>query len=132
MSRATFATLAFVGLAGCAEGAAEETALPPFEPIYGGAGIVVLDDDLVSVVASMKGARDGEDMADYTGCVVARYALDEGYGFARHVRTNLDEEGGIWRADAVYTVSSALPDGLRTIDAEVRVADCAERDIPTV
>ena len=62
----------------------------------------------------------------------AQYALIRGYGFARHVRTNVNEEGGIWTGDAVYTISPALPRGLRTIDAEVTVADCASRDIPTV
>jgi len=42
------------------------------------------------------------------------------------------QQGGLWRADAVYTVSSALPRGSRTIDAEVTVADCTEQGIPTV
>jgi hypothetical protein len=41
-------------------------------------------------------------------------------------------EGGVRIADAVYTVSPTLPRGLQTIDAEVRVADCAELGIPTV
>jgi hypothetical protein len=48
------------------------------------------------------------------------------------VRTLVDETGGIWRADAVYTISAALPRGERTIDAEVTVANCALNGIPTV
>ena len=68
----------------------------------------------------------------YAECAAAQYALIRGYGFARHLRTNVDEEGGIWRGDAVYTISSALPRGLKTIDAEVVAADCAENGIPMV
>jgi hypothetical protein len=68
----------------------------------------------------------------YAECAAAQYALIRGYGFARHVRTNVNERGGIWRGDAVYTISPALPRGLRTIDAEVVVERCRERGIPTV
>jgi len=42
------------------------------------------------------------------------------------LRTNAQEKGGVWSADAVYTISPSLPRGLRTID------DCAEKKIPTV
>jgi len=42
------------------------------------------------------------------------------------------EEGGIWRGDAVYTISPALPDGVLKLDAEVVAADCAENGIPMV
>jgi hypothetical protein len=92
----------------------------------------LLDDDLVSFRVAMKGARNNDDVADYARCAAAQYTLIRGFGFARHVRTNVAKEGGIWRADAVYTISPALPDGLRTIDAEVTVQDCAAKRIPTV
>ena len=49
----------------------------------------------------------------------------------RHIRTLAGKEGGVWRADAVYSVSAALPGGLTMIDAEVTVEECAERGIPT-
>jgi hypothetical protein len=68
----------------------------------------------------------------YAECAAAQYALIRGYGFARHVRTNVDNQGSLWRADAVYTISPALPRGLSTIDAEVTVQNCAENGIPTV
>jgi hypothetical protein len=71
-------------------------------------------------------------VADYAACAAAQYALIRGFGFARHVRTNVDNQGGTWRGDAVYTISAALPEGLRTIDAEVTVRDCGARGIPTV
>ena len=65
-------------------------------------------------------------------CAAAGYTLIRGWGFARHLRTNVDEEAGVWRADAIYTISPALPRGLRTIDAEVVALACAEKGIPTV
>mgnify|MGYP000017658503 CR=1 FL=1 len=119
------------GLAGCApEGEAVEQA--PFKPVYRGVDTRLLDDDLVGFVVEMEGARDLGDVAAYAECAAAQYALIRGYGFARHVRTNVAQEGGLWRADAVYTISPALPRGLQTIDAEVAVGRCAEEGIPTV
>src|SRR5690606_31795227 len=78
------------------------------------------------------GTTTGAEAEDYATCVAAAYALEKQAGFARKVRVYLKEEGGVWSADAVYSVSPALPKGMRTIDAEVTVADCAERGIPTV
>lgn len=103
-----------------------------FAPEYLGIETRRLDDDLVSFLVRMKGARTNADVADYGKCAAAQYALIRGFGFARHVRTNVQEEGGLWAGDAVYTISAALPDGLQTIDAEVAVAECAETGIPTV
>ena len=103
-----------------------------FEPAYMGIETRLLDGDLVSFLVLMTGARDNEDVSDYAECAAAQYALIRGYGFARHVRTNVTEEGGLWRGDAVYTISPALPRGLSTIDAEVTVSNCAETGIPTV
>ena len=117
------------GLAACAPQGGTEA---PFAPEYLGGEVVALDGDLIAVRVAMKGARDGADIDDYTRCVAAGHTAAKGYGFLRHVRTNVDEKGGIWRADAVYTISPDLPRGLMTIDAEVAVAECAEREIPTV
>lgn len=127
-----FVTLALLGgLAGCVAGetAREDRA---FTPSYNGIETRLLEGDLVSFLVEMTGARDNQDVANYAKCAAAQYAVIRGYGFARHLRTNVNEEGGIWRGDAVYTISNALPDGLKTIDAEVVVADCKETGIPTV
>jgi len=121
---------ALAGLAACTSG--EVTGRGEFSPSYQGIQTILLDGDLVNFRVSMKGARDREDVAAYARCAAAQYALIRGYGFARHVRTNVAQEGGIWRGDAVYTISPALPEGLRTIDAEVTVRDCGEQGIPTV
>ncbi|MGO4853234.1 hypothetical protein [Phaeovulum sp. W22_SRMD_FR3] len=118
-------------LSACAEAGATAPE-KPFTPIYQGVETRLLEGNLVNFHVSMKGARNEQDAADYAKCAAAQYALIRGYGFARHVRTAVDHQGGVWRADAVYTISPALPRGLRTIDAEVAVADCAELGIPTV
>ncbi|PQO24527.1 hypothetical protein C2I36_02515 [Rhodobacteraceae bacterium WD3A24] len=119
-------------LAACAGDAGGQDREEAFAPEYMGIETRLMDGDLVNFRVAMRGARDGDDVTDYARCAAARYALIRGFGFARHIRTNVAEEGGIWRADAVYTISPALPRGLRTIDAEVTVADCEERGIPTV
>ena len=103
-----------------------------FTPLYEGVETRLLDGDLVNFFVTMRGARGAEDVDSYAQCVAAQYALIRGYGFARHLRTNVTEEGGLWRGDAVYTISAALPPGLKTIDAEVVALACAENGIPMV
>ncbi|WP_093927224.1 hypothetical protein [Sulfitobacter dubius] len=103
-----------------------------FIPDYKGVETQLLDGDLVQFNVAMTKALSNQDVSDYAECAAAQYTLIRGYGFARHVRTNVTEEGGIWRADAVYTISPSLPKGLKTIDAEVTAFQCAERGIPTV
>jgi hypothetical protein len=117
-------------LAGCAP--EEPAARGDFNPVYQGIETRLLDGDLVSFRVAMQGARDETDVEAYGRCAAAQYALIRGAGFARHVRTNVDKTGGVWRGDAVYTISAALPIGLRTIDAEVTVRDCAALGIPTI
>ena len=104
----------------------------PFDPAYEGIETRLLAGDLVNFHVKMRGARDNQDVSAYAECAAAQYTLIRGYGFARHVRTNVVEQGGHWQADAVYTISAALPDGAQTIDAEVVAAACAENGIPTV
>ena len=117
-------------LAGCTPTSADQAA--DFKPDYQGVKTSLLEGDLVQFHVSMSGAREGEDVDNYAECAAAQYALIRGYGFARHLRTNLKQEGGVWAADAVYTISPSLPRGLRTIDAEVVVANCEANGIPTV
>lgn len=114
-----------------ARGGAEPS--PPLSPeSYLGVQTLRLDAELVSFRVALRGPARADDVTDYARCAAAQYSLIRGHAFVRHVRTNVAEEAGIWRADAVYTISPSLPRGLRTIDAEVTVGDCAERGIPTV
>jgi hypothetical protein len=124
------------GLAACAPADVPDRAAVAeeevFAPEYLGIQTILLDNDLVSFRVSMKGARGNDDVAAYARCAAAQYSLIRGYGFARHVRTNVAKTGGVWRGDAVYTISATLPRGLAPIDAEVTVRDCGEQGIPTV
>ena len=120
------------GLALAACSAEETEVIPPFAPQYGGVETRLLEGDLVQFQVSMTGARAPIDVEAYAECAAAQYTLIRGYGFARHLRTNVDEESGVWTGDAVYTISPALPRGARTIDAEVVAANCAENGIPMV
>ena len=123
--------LALAGaVSGCEQQAGDRPA--PFKPKYEGVQTRLLDGDLVSFQVKMRGARDNADVDAYAECAAAQYTLIRGYGFARHLRTNVVEEGGTWLGDAVYTISPALPRGLKTIDAEVTVSACDENKIPTV
>ncbi len=125
--------LAALALTACTEPdapAARDAAV--FAPSYLGIETGLLDGDLVQFTVTMRGARDKVDVANYGECAAARYALIRGYGFARHVRTNVDMQGDVWTGEAVYVISDALPEGLRTIDAEVTVAACEENGIPTI
>ena len=122
--------LASAGLWGCAGG--DPATQGDYAPSYDGIETILLDGDLVNFRVEMTGARGNEDVTGYARCAAAQYALIRGFGFARHVRTNVAQAGGTWRADAVYTISAALPEGLKTIDAEVTVRDCGEQGIPTV
>ena len=117
-------------VSGCEQQTGERPA--PFKPEYLGVNTRLLDGDLVNFQVKMTGARDNADVDAYAECAAAQYALIRGYGFTRHLRTNVLEEAGTWLADAVYTISPALPRGLKTIDAEVTVSACAENKIPTV
>ena len=121
--------VALAALSACAD---QTVAQGDFAPTYLGIETILLDSDLVTFRVAMTGARGLEDVDSYARCAAAQYSLIRGYGFARHLRTNVAQSGGIWRGDAVYTVSAALPRGLRTIDAEVTVRDCGAQGIPTV
>lgn len=126
------AVIASLLLAGCTASQSATGGAGEFRPDYQGVETRLLDGDLVNFRVRMSGARGPSDVTKYAECAAAQYALIRGYGFARHIRTTVEEDFGIWVADAVYTISPALPRGLRTIDAEVTVADCGVSEIPTV
>jgi hypothetical protein len=131
-------TAALAALSACDQRSAEQpdpVAMledPDFKPEYRGIETTLLDGDLMQFNVAMKGARNKQDVANYAECAAAQYTLIRGFGFARHLRTNIADSGGVWRGDAVYTISAALPNGLRTIDAEVTVRNCGSLGIPTV
>ncbi|GHE01438.1 hypothetical protein U879_14790 [Defluviimonas sp. 20V17] len=132
---AAIAALAMLGGCAPAQGVgapaeARGAGAPPV--VYRGIDTVLIDKDLVDFRVSMTGALGPDDVLAYARCAAAQYALIRGFGFARQVRTTVNVDGGVWRADAVYTISAALPPGPKTIDAEVTVRDCGAQGIPTV
>jgi hypothetical protein len=133
--RSAALALAVALAAGCAEEEPAATQAPaPARPAeeYLGVETRLLDPELVNLRVTLAGDATAEELRAYADCAAAQYALIRGYGFARHVRTNLGEEGGNSTADAVYTISPSLPPGFATLDAEAVVEDCAARGIPTV
>ncbi|OYW56649.1 MAG: hypothetical protein B7Z31_10150 [Rhodobacterales bacterium 12-65-15] len=127
--------LATLGSATAALGACTpggEVAQSPRQPlVHDGVSIILLGDGLVSFTVALHGPADATDVEMYGRCAAAGYALDQGYGFARQVRTIVERDGRTWIGDAVYTLSATLPDGLVIIDAEVVASDCNELGIPT-
>ena len=123
-------TAALAALSGCVQDG--PVAQGDAAPVYQGIQTVLLDGDLVSFRVALQGAQDNDEVESYGRCAAAQYALIRGFGFARHVRTTVARDGSIWRGDAVYLISAALPPGLKTIDAEVTVRDCGALGIPTI
>ena len=99
--------------------------------VYGRSDVLTIDGEVIGVLAEMRGIANEALVIDYARCIAAGHALSTGANFARHLRTSVTETGGVWTADALYTVSRAIPAGLARIDAEVTVADCAERGVPS-
>jgi hypothetical protein len=126
--------LATLGTATAALGACAPAGEVPEErgsqAVYEGVSTILLDDDLVSFSVAMRGAADRSEVEAYGRCAAAQYALDQGFGFARQVRTIVTKKGQTWYGDAVYLISAQRPEGLRTIDAEVVATECAELGIP--
>jgi hypothetical protein len=116
-------------LAGCAERAPLAS---DFVPDYLGGEAQLLAEDLVRVRASMTKAQRSEDVTAYADCVLSAFMLERGYNYARFLRTNSAQEGGVSSVDAVYSITSSLPEGIRVIDAKALAADCAQKRIPNV
>jgi len=119
-------------VAACGPARPPEVNRDPLDTGYRGVDTQLLEGDLVRFFVEIEGPTSEAALTDYADCAAAQYALIRDYGFARHVRTTIDERGGVWRADAVYTISRTLPNGRRTIDAEVVLAECTESGIPAV
>lgn len=135
--RTAISSLALAALAaGCNTGttpdAVTRVAVPPAELDYRGIETRLLEDDLVQFLVETGPDATREDVVRYAECAAAQYALIRGYGFARHVQTRAEQTETGWHGEAVYTISPGLPEGVRTIDAEVVAGNCAENGIPMV
>ena len=122
-------------LMGCTqptEETVERVGRTEFSPVYIGVETRLLEGELVNFLVQMRNARDGLDVDEYARCAAAQYTLIRGYEFARHIRTTQAKNGGIWSADAVYTISKTYPLGVATINAADVVENCKTNGIPTV
>ena len=90
------------------------------------------DNDLVQFHITLSGTQSAEQVVRYAECAAAQYTLIRGFGFTRHVRTRIGQQADRLSADAVYTISRSLPQGTKTIDAEVVADACARDNIPMV
>lgn len=113
--------------------ACQSTAPVSHEPVrYHGVQTRLLDRDLVQFAVTLSGAKTSEQVIRYAECAAAQYTLIRGFGFAQHIRTRTGQQADRWSADAVYTISRALPQGTKKIDAEVVADACARDKIPMV
>ena len=120
------AVMAALTLAAC-----KTTAPDTQEPVrYHGVQTRLLDNDLVQFHVTLSGTKFSEQVARYAECAAAQYTVIRGFGFARHVRTRIGQQADRLSADAVYTISRFLPQGTKTIDAEVVADACARDNIP--
>jgi hypothetical protein len=102
------------------------------EARYMGVVTRLMDTDLVNFQVRMTGGDGATGAEAYARCAAAQYTLIRGYEYAQHVRTKLAKDGGIWTADAVYTISPSFPAGAVALSAPDVVAECRDRGIPTV
>lgn len=127
-----------VALGACVSGREDAGAVAPLaEPLappeYLGAEVITLDEGMVNIQARLRGGAGRKAVTDYADCAVSQFAREKGYGFARQVRTLVSEdEKDVWRADAVYLLSRALPEGRLILDSEAVLASCDTNAIAKV
>ena len=103
------------------------------EPVrYYGVQTRLLDNDLEQFRVTLSGTQSAKQVARYAVYAAAQYTLIRGFGFARQVRTCIGQQADRLSADAIYTISRSLPQGTKTIDAQVVADACARDNIPMV
>ena len=124
-----FALMAALTLAVC-----QNTAAPVTQERvrYYGVQTRPFDNELVQFHVTLSGTKSSEQVARYPECAAAQYNLIRGFGFAGHVSTRIGQQADRLSVDAVYKISRSLPQGTKTIDAEVVADACARDNIPMV
>ena len=92
----------------------------------------LIEDGMVRIRVVVRNAKQGSEVLYFANCAAARYAINRGFSFVRHVTSTLDYNLESKSAEAVYFVSAALPVGFKKLDAEVVAVNCAENGIPMV
>ena len=99
---------------------------------YYGVQTGLLDNDLAQVHVTLSGTKSSEQVACYAECAAEQCTLIRGFGFASRARARVGHEAKRLSADAAYTISRSLPQGVKTIDAEVVEDACARDNIQMV
>ncbi|MDU8945883.1 hypothetical protein [Ovoidimarina sediminis] len=113
------AALSAVLASGCATAAPDPVSVTLEETRF-------LAENIVQVVVAVEGVPDPAVIRTATDCAAAEAAMLQRLDFARHVRTAMREEGGIRRADAVYSVTKDVPRGDFILDVAVQAEACRE------
>ena len=111
---------------------APEIAVEQVSPDDRGIETMQFADDLMNSRVELTNALSLTDDEDYARHAAEDYALIRGWGFARHIRSGVEQDKNIWTADAYYTISGGLPREIKTIKAGAVALAFAEHGIPTV
>ncbi len=99
-------------------------------PDYLGATARLVTDEVIQAEVRYRGAPEAG--AAYALCVASLAAGLRGDVWLRHLRTLAQDEAGVRRLDALYTLSPGRPDGVDPVRASEMVADCETNGIPVV
>lgn len=86
--------------------------------------------DFVEVVAELRSGVDDSTAFAYATCALAGWASKSGVGFARHIRTLQQREGGTLTMGSIFTISRKQPVGLAVMETKSTLRDCKARGIP--
>ena len=111
---------------------APEIAAQQVSQDYRGIETMQIADDLMNSRVELTNALSLSDDEDYARHEAEGYTLIRGWGFARHIRSGVEQDKNIWTADAYYTISGGIPREIKTIDVEAVALAFAEHGIPTV
>ena len=108
-----------------AAAAADSTEVQEPAGEFQGAETEFLDDDLIQVIARVKGGPRDE-VSGFADCVAAHAATENEHGYFRQIRTTVAKENGLWVGDAVYVISVEEPEGLNVLVAADVLSDCSD------
>lgn len=86
--------------------------------------------DFVEVVAKLRAGVDDSTAFAYATCALADWASKSQIGYARHIRTLQQRQGGTLTMGSIFTISRQKPSGLSVMETKSTLRDCKARGIP--
>ncbi|MDO5643859.1 MAG: hypothetical protein Q4G26_15915 [Paracoccus sp. (in: a-proteobacteria)] len=86
--------------------------------------------ELVSVQVRLQQGVDESTAFAYATCTLAAWSKTTNTPYARHIRTISRQERGQVVAESIFTMSRAVPIGLRVMEQEKTLRDCGAHGIP--